>query len=131
VNPNYAQDTPLNRFVDAARPDSDVARHFAGLVDRYLARRSDTAARDEIRQWLGIWAANDAKLQPLIAHRQILRDVGPVSAALSKIAAEGLAAMSGAAAMKDSAELKAAQKPIGEVTLSVAAAIARLAGAGN
>jgi hexosaminidase len=131
VNPNYAQDTPLNRFVDAARPDSDVARHFAGLVDRYLARRGDAAARDEIRQWLGIWAANDAKLQPLIEHRQILRDVGPVSAALSKIAAEGLAAMSGASVSKASVELTAAQKPIGEVTLSVAAAIARLAGAGN
>jgi len=131
VNPNYAQDTPLNRFVDAARPDSDLARHFAGLVDRYLARRSDTAARDEIRQWLVIWAANDAKLQPLIAHRQILRDVGPVSAALSKIAAEGLGAMSGASVSKASAELTAAQKPIGEVTLAVAPAIARLAGAGN
>ncbi len=132
VNPNYAQDTPLIRFVDAARPDSEVARHFAGLVDRYLARRSNTAVRDEIRQWLGIWAANDAKLQPLIAHRQILRDVGPVSAALSKIAAEGLAAMSGVGVSKDSSELKAAQKPIGEVTISVAPAIARLvAGAGN
>ena len=47
------------------------------------------------------------------------------------IAAQGLAAMSGGAVAKDSAELKAAQKPIGEVTLAVAPAIARLVGAGN
>ena len=128
VNPNYAQDTPLNRFVDAARPDSEVARRFASLVDRYLAKRADAAARDEIRQWLAIWAANDAKLQPLIAHRQILRDVAPVSAMLSKIAGQGLAAMSGGAVARDNADLKSAQKPIGEVTLAVAQAIAKLVG---
>jgi hexosaminidase len=128
VNPNYAQDTPLNRFVDAARPDSEVARRFASLVDRYLAKRADAAARDEIRQWLAIWAANDAKLQPLIAHRQILRDVAPVSAMLSKIAGQGLAAMLGGAVARDNADLKSAQKPIGEVTLAVAQAIAKLVG---
>jgi hexosaminidase len=128
VNPNYAQDTPLNRFVDAARPDSEVARRFASLVDRYLAKRADAAARDEIRQWLAIWAANDAKLQPMIARRQILRDAAPVSAMLSRIAAKGLAAMSGGGAARDDADLKAAQKPIGEVTLAVAQAIAKLVG---
>ena len=46
VNPDYAQSTPLNRLVDAARPDSEVARHFSALVDRYLANRSDNALHD-------------------------------------------------------------------------------------
>ena len=30
----YTQLTPLNRLVDAARPESDTAREFAALVDR-------------------------------------------------------------------------------------------------
>jgi hexosaminidase len=126
VNPNYDQMTPLNRLVDAARPDSAVARHFNDLVDR-----NDAASRAEIREWLQLWAANDAKLRPLIARRAILRDAGPPSEALSKIATEALSAMDGAnkpASVKpESAEMKAAQRPIGEVNLAVAAAIAKLA----
>ncbi|MDE3198961.1 MAG: family 20 glycosylhydrolase [Acidobacteriota bacterium] len=125
VNPNYAQDTPLNRFVDTARPDSPVARHFNELADRYLANRNDSAARDEIRRWLGLWAANDAKLQPLIAHRQILSDAGPVSTALARISR---LALSGGKATDPA--LAAAQKPIGEVHLAVAPAIAKLVKAG-
>src|SRR5665213_700065 len=131
VNPNYAQDTPLNRFVDTARPDSAAGRRFNELVDRYLAARSDTAARDEIRHWLGLWIANAAKLQPLIARRQILHDAGPVSTALATIAGQALAAMSGSPVNKDNADLRAAQKPIGEVTLTVAPAIAKLVAAGS
>jgi hexosaminidase len=124
VNPNYTQDTPLNRFVDAARPDPPVARHFSDLVDRYVANRNDAAARDEIRRWLALWAANDAKLQPILARRAILRDAGPVSSTLAKIAAQALGDGSGA-------DLEAAQKPIGEVRLAVAPAIAKLIAAGR
>lgn len=124
VNPNYAQDTPLNRFVDAVRPDPPVARHFNELVDRYLANRNDAATRDEIRRWLALWAANDAKLRPLIGGRAILRDAAPVSSTLAKVAAQALGNSSGA-------DLEAAQKPIGEVHLAVAPAIAKLIAAGR
>jgi hexosaminidase len=121
VNPDATQSTPLNRLVDAARPDSAVARHFSGLVDRYLANRNEAASRSEIRQWLTLWSGNDAKLEPLIARRQILKDAAPVSQVLSKIAAEALAS-----AKMNRAELEAAQKPIGDMRLAVAQAIARL-----
>jgi hexosaminidase len=121
VNPDATQSTPLNRLVDAARPDSAVARHFSGLVDRYLVNRNDGALRSEIRQWLTLWAANDSKLEPLIARRQILKDAAPVSQVLSKIAAEALAP-----AKMNRAELEAAQKPIGDMRLAVAQTIARL-----
>jgi hexosaminidase len=124
VNPDYTQQTPLNRFVDAARPDPPIARRFSDLVDRYVANRNDTAARDEIHRWLTLWAANDAKLQPLIARRAILRDAGPVSSTLAKIAAQALGNSNGAS-------LEAAQKPIGEVRLAVAPAIAKLIAAGR
>jgi hexosaminidase len=121
VNPDATQSTPLNRLVDAARPDSAVARHFSGLVDRYLVNRNDAALRSEIHQWLTLWAANDSKLEPLIAKRQILKDAAPVSQVLSKIAAEALAP-----SKINRAELEPAQKPIGDVHLAVAEAIARL-----
>ena len=112
MHPDYDQTTPLTRFVDAARPDSAIARHFAELVNR----------RDpEARLWLELWAANDRKLQPLIDHRAILKEAGPVSALLSKIAAQALAHH------PDTPEMKAAQRPVGDVTLAVAGAIARYA----
>jgi len=112
VNPNSDQTTPLNRFVDAARPDSAVARHFSELVDR----------RDpEARRWLELWASNNDKLRPLIDTRQILKEAGPVSELLAKVAAQALAGQSG------TPEMKAAQQPIGDVTLAVGAAIARFA----
>ncbi|MDP9169753.1 MAG: family 20 glycosylhydrolase [Acidobacteriota bacterium] len=123
VNPGYTQSTPLNRLVDAARPDPALARHFSQLTDRYLANTKDVAARDEIVQWLKLWAAGDAALQPLIAQREILRDVAPVSAMLAKIAALALEG-------KPGPELQTAQKPVGEVTIAVAPAIAKLVASG-
>jgi hypothetical protein len=112
VNPDYDQTRPLNRLVDAARPDSAGARHFAELVDQ----RSPEAKR-----WLQLWASNDAKLRPLIRQRQILKEAGPVSELLAKIASQALAGQ------RKTPEMRAAQKPIGEVTLSVAKAIAKYA----
>ncbi|MES1261352.1 MAG: family 20 glycosylhydrolase, partial [Acidobacteriota bacterium] len=112
VNPDYDQATPLNRFVDAARPDPATARHFAEMVDRH---------DPQAKEWLQLWASNHERLRPLLASRPILKDAAPVSELLSKIAAQALAGQS------DTPAMKAAQKPIGEVTLSVAAAIARYA----
>lgn len=112
VNPDADQTTPLNRFVDAARPDSAVARHFAELVDR---------KDPEARRWLELWASNDGKLRPLIDARRILKEAGPVSELLARISAQALAGQSG------TPEMKAAQQPIGDVTLAVGAAIARFA----
>jgi hexosaminidase len=136
VNPGYTQSTPLNRFVDAVRPDSAVARRFSDLVDRWLRQRADTKLANEIREWLTLWAANDAKLHPLIARRRILSDAGPVSETLAKISAQALAATGGAAQAgklqaQNRAQLDAARKPIGEVRLAVAGAIVRLIQAGN
>jgi hexosaminidase len=116
ANPNYTQTTPLNRLVDTARPDSAVARHFAELVDRYAAHRNDTAAREEIRKWLKLWAGNHAKLQPLIAKSPILGEAAPVSAALSRMAASALAHK----------RVPVSTKPVSEVTIAVASPIQRL-----
>jgi hexosaminidase len=52
----YTQATPLNRLVDAARPESDTAREFAMLVDRM--------DRPQLRMWLIRWRDNDARMEP-------------------------------------------------------------------
>jgi hypothetical protein len=82
--------------VDATRPDSAVARHFAELVDR---------REPEARRWLELWASNNDRLRPLIDTRQILKEAGPISKLLAKIAAQALAGQSG------TPEMKAAQQP--------------------
>jgi hexosaminidase len=81
----YSQQTPLNRLVDAVRPESETARHFALLVDRM--------DRDEIRTWLMRWRDNDAQLKPLLERSDLLREDIPVSESLSRLATIGLQAL--------------------------------------
>ena len=136
VNPNYTQSTPLNRFVDAVRPDSAVARHLGEMVDRYLTRHSDSEARDELRTWLSLWIANDTPLTAAIGKRLVAQDAVPVSALLSRIAAEGLAALAALQAERKLTpeSLKTVmdgEKPVGEVLLAVAPHISRLVAAAS
>jgi len=84
---------PLNRPVDAARPESSTARHFANLVNSLLAGSADAGTKAEIRKWLVLWKENDAKLQPLESQSFLLREVAPLSQNLSTLAASGLEAM--------------------------------------
>jgi hexosaminidase len=117
VNPNYTQSTPLNRFVDAARPDPPAARHFADLVDDYLANKNDTAARNEIRQTLQTWIANDAKIPAS------LTDAKPVSTTLANLSRQAMASLNG---KRPQHPVPQTQKPIGEVTLPVAVPLLKL-----
>ena len=84
------QQTPLTRLVDTCHPESLVALHFRVLVDRFLANGE---GRDEIREWLLLWRANDAKLQPIMQRSGLLQDAIPVSQNLSAVAGAGLAAL--------------------------------------
>ena len=63
----YSQLTPLNRLVDAARPESDTAREFAALVDRM--------DRAQMRIWLTRWRDNDAS-SPMLKNRTLRRHSG-------------------------------------------------------
>jgi hexosaminidase len=115
----YTQQTPLNRLVDAARPESDEARRFAAMV----------AAKDwtGVRQSLAAWKSNQAKLAPLL-QSSILREVAPVSENLTQVAVAGLAALDYIGKhQKPPAEwnlnmnkmLAEAKKPKSEVTLAI------------
>ncbi|MFQ5741510.1 MAG: beta-N-acetylhexosaminidase, partial [Acidobacteriota bacterium] len=61
----YTSRTPLNRLVDAARPESDQARRFASLVKEFLAdpdhRRNQETTRRRLLQWQGL----RRRLEPL------------------------------------------------------------------
>jgi hexosaminidase len=84
---------PLNRVVDAVRPESSAARHFAAMVDTLLAGQADSATREEIRVQLLLWQYNQAALQPVAAQSFLVREVIPLSQNLSQVALIGLQAM--------------------------------------
>lgn len=87
-------DTPLNRAVDAAWPDSDVARHFDDVVTAFLSGNCrDASSARMLRAWLTKWRENDAALQPLARRSSFVAEVAPNSQDLSAVAAIGLAAI--------------------------------------
>ena len=90
--------TPLNRVVDAVPLESDVARRFGELVDKFVSsscRDADGTAR--LRVQLSAWRDNDARLQPLVQRSFLVKEVAATSQDLSSLAAVGLAALDFAA----------------------------------
>ena len=82
---------PLDRLIDAARPESATARHFAAMVDLLLA--GDSTTKGEIRTWLIRWQNNQAELRPVAEQSFLLKEVIPLSQNLSQVASIGLQAM--------------------------------------
>lgn len=85
---------PLNRLVDAARPESSVARHFAEFVDAYLASEAKDADTElQMRSWLLRWQKNHAGLKPLLEGSFLLSEDLPLSEDLATLSAAGLQAI--------------------------------------
>ena len=142
---NYTTATPLNRLVDAAPAESEVARLFAVLVDSVVmvrpgvpgflppAPRQAAALRTEALRW----QANDALLQPLLAANPSLTEYAPLSARLASVVTvvlERLAQLQAGQAASAAwlaaarATLDAAQAPAGQAELAVVKAARKLAG---
>jgi hexosaminidase len=128
----YTQQTPLNRLVDAARPESETARAFAGLVDSMGRSEMDRA---QIRTWLARWRDNDAQLKPLIERSELLREDLPVSESLGRLTAIGLQALDYLARgerppqvwlAQQRAFLETCRKPQAELRLAIAPSIEKL-----
>ena len=81
----YTTDVPLNRMVDAARPESESVRAL-----ELAAARLDTAA---LRRAFTVWAANDAVFQPLAENNALLAELRPVSKNLAELGTIGLKAL--------------------------------------
>ncbi len=90
---DYTQQTPLNRLVDAARPESDAARAFSRQVDALLADPARQAGREAIRARLQEWQGLDVRLRPLLERNELLREAVPLAAEASALAAAGLEAL--------------------------------------
>lgn len=86
--------TPLHRVVDAVLPESETSREFSVDVDRFLSGAcKDSASAQKLKTELTQWAEADAKLQPLNQKSFLVNDAAPASAAVSQVAALGLAAL--------------------------------------
>jgi hypothetical protein len=82
---------PLNRFVDACQPESELVRSLESAAKRYVANpagaKEDAAV---LRRQFEIWAANDALFQPLAANNKLLAEVAPFSKDLAALGEAGI-----------------------------------------
>jgi hypothetical protein len=85
---------PLNRMVDAVRPESEVSRQFSVAVDQFLASAcKDAAKAAALRAQLSQWAAVDSRVQPLAQNSFLVQNVAPASAGFSQAAELALGAL--------------------------------------
>jgi hexosaminidase len=106
--------TPLNRVVDSASPDSDVARHFDNTVTAFVSGScKDAVTAEQLRMWLLKWYGNDAAVQSLAQKSSFVKEVAANSQDLSAVAGIGLAALDAiakGAKLSDDAKAQATAK---------------------
>lgn len=90
--PELYTSTPLNRIVDAARPESYVAYQFNHWVDLWLeTKNKETEAI--IVEYLKNWSKNYDELSPAFENTERLKEVEPHSRQLSELSKLGLIAI--------------------------------------
>lgn len=90
----YTSATPLNRLVDAVRPESQVARKFLISVRRFLLdHEGRPEQREVIRQQLSMWRDNHIAFLPVANDSKLLVEIEPVSHHLKLVAEVGLDAL--------------------------------------
>jgi hexosaminidase len=82
----HTQFTPLNRLVDAARPESDAAREFNRLVDEYLTGKISNARMNTLNETLSLWKGNHARMESLLSGNFLMGDIDSLSRDLSDVA---------------------------------------------
>jgi hexosaminidase len=86
--------TPMNRVVDAVPLESDAGRHFAELVDQFVASAcQDAALAGRLSEQFAAWRENDAILQSLARRSFLVKEVAANSQDLSALGAAGRAAL--------------------------------------
>jgi hexosaminidase len=122
----YTSLIPLNRFVDAVRPESESVRLLEQAAARFIASR-DAAEGALLREQFTHWAANDARFQPLSEGNALLTELKPLSKDLSSLGTMGLKALEYLGASQpapsdwvsaQNLEIARIQKPNVEVTLA-------------
>lgn len=126
---------PLNRLVDAARPESMTARHFSMMVDAFLANPNDANNKDGIKHMLNHWHEAVAALSAQEEKSFLMKELVPVSQSLGDVSNAGLQALDYAGQPSNApadwktqqlAILDAASKTQAQVTIAVVPAIRKL-----
>jgi hexosaminidase len=127
----HARDTrtPLNRLVDAARPESETVRHLEQLARKVSGARpaADPADVAALRAQFAVWAANDARFQAMAEGNSLLVELKPLSKDLSALGAMGVRILDNLAARRPAGkawiavqtrEIARMEKPNAEVLLA-------------
>jgi len=84
-DPPFDVETPLNRVVDAAAPESYTSIRFERKVDEFLKTKEE-GLKEEIKEQLEVWASIQEQLEPAIELYPFLEEVGPHADHLSRLA---------------------------------------------
>jgi hexosaminidase len=84
---------PLNRVIDAARPESIPARKFSLLVNDFVSGTIKPGMEAQIRATLTKWRDNGESLSSLAESSSLVQEVVPVSQNLSALGTAGLQAL--------------------------------------
>jgi hexosaminidase len=85
--------TPLNRVIDAARPESATARRFGELVNEFLSGQIKPGMELQIRSMLMSWRDNEVQLSASAQSSSLVQEVVPLSHDLSALGRAGLQAL--------------------------------------
>jgi len=87
-------ETPLNRLVDAVKPESEESRRFSVILDQFLTSGcKDSTKAADLRAQLSLWARNDAAVQSLAQRSALVHEAAPASSAFSQSAELALTAL--------------------------------------
>ncbi len=90
----YLPDMPLDRVVDAARPESMEAREFNIMVDAFIADSTGVKNKTEIMNQLEIWSENNERLMSFIGESEKLMEIEHISADFSLVSHAALEKLS-------------------------------------
>lgn len=130
---HYTSYSPYTRVVDAARPESEIDRHFRNYVDEFL--NGDKEFKESITFWLNLWISNYPELEKTIKISPILKEIEPLSKNLKDISEAGLKAVNLISESKKVDKnwvdqqmqlIAAAKKHYGQVQLEMVSAIEKL-----
>jgi hexosaminidase len=128
-NPKLLTTTPLDRVVDAARPESMIAYQFNQDAAKYLESKDDSLKEKLILQ-LEEWAAINQKLIPAYGSNERIAEIAPHAGHLEKLAGIAVQKLQGESPELSPNEIKelltAASKGYGGTLLSVHEALQAL-----
>ena len=126
---------PLNRLVDAVRPESMTARSFDNLVSAFTSGNVGPGTEAEIRALLTRWSSNQTDIEATSERSFLMKEVVPLSQNLSALGNAGLEALefldrgNGAPQewrTRQLALIEQAKKPQAQLLLMVAPSVQKL-----